>query len=105
VGSAVELIDEAAEDPGADSAARAKVALGFTAFLPLLPSAAHLGRPGRRARYSLAETAAVIETSVARLRRGESFAGLLGWSDGRIVTIRDFLHARYVMDGIDIARI
>ena len=30
---------------------------------------------------------------------------LLGWSDGRIITIRDFLHARYVMDGIDIADI
>lgn len=202
---AVELIDEAAEDPGADSAAWAKVALGFTAFLPLPP-------PQRASvvlvdvlGYSLAETAAILQTSVAAvkatLHRGRARLAapsepapidaqeklrlrayadlfnarafdalrdllaadvrldlplririegkadvsvyfkrysaapihwraapvladgrpallltdpddaanrslvLLGWSDGRIVTIRDFLHARYVMDGIDIARI
>jgi RNA polymerase sigma-70 factor (ECF subfamily) len=202
---AVELTDEAVGDPGADSAARAKVALGFTAFLPLPP-------PQRASvvlvdvlGYSLAETAAILETSVAAvkatLHRGrtrlaapsepapidaqeklrlrayadlfnarafdalrdllaadvrldlpqrirlegkadvsvyfERYSAapilwravpvladgkpallltdpddaanrslvLLSWSDGRIHTIRDFLHARYVMDGIDIARI
>jgi RNA polymerase sigma-70 factor, ECF subfamily len=200
-----ELIDDMVEDPDADSAARAKVALGFTAFLPLPP-------PQRASvvlvdvlGYSLAETATILETSVAAvkatLHRGRSrlaappeaapvdaqeklrlraYADLfnarafdalrdllaadvrlelpqkirlegkadvsvyfvrystadilwhaapvvadgrpallltdsadpanrsivfLGWSDGRIVAIRDFLHARYVMDGIDIARI
>ena len=33
------------------------------------------------------------------------FPVLLEWSDGRIVLIRDFHYARYVMDGIAIARI
>ena len=36
---------------------------------------------------------------------GSRFIVLLGWSDGRIVAIRDFFFARYVMDGIHIARI
>lgn len=203
--SAAEMIDETVDDPRADSAARAEVTLGFTAFLPLPP-------PQRASvvlvdvlGYSLAETAAILETSVtavkATLHRGRSrlaappapapvdtqeklrlraYADLfnarafdalrdllaadvrldlpqkirlegktdvsvyfvrystadilwraepviadgrpallltdsvdaanrsvvfLGWSDGRISTIRDFLHARYIMDGIDIARI
>lgn len=202
---AVEALDDAIEDAGADSASRAEVALGFTAFLPLPP-------PQRASvvlvdvlGYSLAETATILETSVAAvkaaLHRGRTrlaappepapvdpqeklrlraYADLfnarafdalrdllaadvrlelpqkirlegkadvsiyfhryadadilwraapiladgrpallltdpddaanrsivfLGWSDGRIVTIRDFLHARYVMDGIHIVRI
>jgi RNA polymerase sigma-70 factor (ECF subfamily) len=33
------------------------------------------------------------------------FVVLLDWSDGRIVSIRDFHYARYIMDGIDIVRI
>ena len=33
------------------------------------------------------------------------FVVRLGWSDGRIIAIRDFLYARYVMDGINIAEI
>jgi len=33
------------------------------------------------------------------------FLVLLDWSDGRITGIRDFHYARYVMNGIDIARI
>ena len=196
-------------DPDADSAARAKVTLGFTAFLPLPP-------PQRASvvlvdvlGYSLAETASILETSVAAIKatlhRGRArlaataaempagrapdererlrlrayadlfnarqfdalrdllaadvrlalppdirregkgdvsiyferyqtaktqwhvepvladgrpallaadpadaanrFVVLLDWSDGRIITIRDFIYARYVMDGIDIARI
>jgi RNA polymerase sigma-70 factor (ECF subfamily) len=192
-------------DPGADSAARAKVTLGFTAFLPLPP-------PQRASvvlvdvlGYSLAEAATILETSVAAvkatLHRGRTrlaappeptpikeqeklrlrayadlfnarefdalrdllatdvqlvmppnirrdgksdvsiyytryseagipwrmepayldgqpsllaidpadprvrFPVLLDWSDGRIVGIRDFHYARYVMDGIDIAQI
>lgn len=192
-------------DPSANSAARAEVTLGFTAFLPLSP-------PQRASvvlvdvlGYSLAETAAILETSVAAVkaslhrgrmrlaapsepapvdqreklrlrayadlfnarefdalrdllaadvqlvmppnirRDGKSdvsvyfaryseastswrmepaiidgrpclmatdpenektrFIVLLDWSDGRIVLIRDFHYARYVMDGIDIARI
>ena len=192
-------------DPGADSAARAEVTLGFTAFLPLPP-------PQRASvvlvdvlGYSLAETATILETSIAAvkatLHRGRSrladppapapigdqeklrlrayadlfnarafdalrdllaaevqlvmppnirrdgkqdvsiyfaryseaaiawrmeaalidgrpallatdpadpetrFPVLLGWSDGRIVAIRDFHYARYIMDGIDIVRI
>ena len=201
------LSDKDDTDAGADSAARAEVTLGFTAFLPLPP-------PQRASvvlvdvlGYSLADTASILDTSVAaikailhrgrlrlatasespkaivddreklRLRAyadlfnarqfdalrdllaadvrldlpqkiklagkadvsvyfhryatadiawqlepvladGESallatdpgdaenrFVILLGWADGRIATIRDFLHARYVMDGIDIARI
>ena len=196
---------EETPDPRADSAARAEVTLGFTAFLPLPP-------PQRASvvlvdvlGYSLAETATILETSVAAvkatLHRGRSrladppepapiseqeklrlrayadlfnarafdalrdllaaevqlvmppnirrdgkqdvsiyyarysdapvawrmdvalidgrpallamdpadpqtrFPVLLDWSDGRIVAIRDFHYARYVMDGIAIARI
>lgn len=192
-------------DPAADSATRAEVTLGFTAFLPLPP-------PQRASvvlvdvlGYSLWETASILDTSVAavkatlhrgrgrlaappeptqideqeklRLRAyadlfnarefdalrdllaadvrldlplrtrlegkadvsvyfhrysgaqvawhiepvsadghpallatdpddpGNRFIVLLGWSDGRITTIRDFLYARYIMDGIHIARI
>jgi len=201
------IYDEEEPDPDADSAARAKVTLGFTAFLPLAP-------PQRASvvlvdvlGYSLVETASILETSVtavkATLHRGRArlaaadmpprsapdererlrlrayadlfnarqfdalrdllaadvrltlpphirregkadvsiyferyqaaetrwhvepaiadghsallvtdptdtanrFVVLLDWSDGRIITIRDFLYARYVMDGIDIARI
>ena len=201
----VDTTDRDTPDPGADGAARAKVTLGFTAFLPLPP-------PQRASvvlvdvlGYSLAETAAILETSVAAvkatLHRGRtrlaeppqpapideqeklrlrayadlfnarafdalrdllaadvqlvmppnirrdgkgdvsiyyarytdaptiwrmqpvlldgraallatdpddpniSFPVLLAWSDGRIVSIRDFHYARYVMDGIDIVRI
>lgn len=197
--------DDDASDPEADGAARAKVTLGFTAFLPLPP-------PQRASivlvdvlGYSLVETAAILETSVAAvkatLHRGRTrlaappapapvdeqeklrlrayadlfnarefdalrdllaadvqlvmppnirrdgkgdvglyytryseaptpwqlypavvdgraallaadptapeirFPVLLDWSDGRIVAIRDFHYARYVMDGIDIVRI
>jgi len=204
-GATLDLADQDVPDPGADGAARAKVTLGFTAFLPLPP-------PQRASvvlvdvlGYSLAETAAILETSVAAvkatLHRGRGrlaapseaapidpqeklrlrayadlfnarefdalrdllaadvrldlplrvrlegkadvsvyfhrysateiawrvepvsadgrpalllvdpedaenrFIVLLGWSDGRIVTIRDFLYARYIMDGIDIAPI
>jgi len=206
-GAAANLADHAeAPDPGADSAARAEVTLGFTAFLPLPP-------PQRASvvlvdvlGYSLAETAAILETSVAAvkatLHRGRSrladpppapapideqerlrlrayadlfnarafdalrdllaadvqlvmppnirrdgkqdvsiyyarysdapvdwhmeaafvdgrpallatdpadpqtrYPVLLDWSDGRIVAIRDFHYARYIMDGIDIVRI
>ena len=67
--------DEGA-DPTADSAARAEVTLGFTAFLPLPP-------PQRASvvlvdilGYSLEETATILETSVAAvkatLHRGRS---------------------------------
>jgi RNA polymerase sigma-70 factor (ECF subfamily) len=200
-------LDPEDADPVADSASRAEVALGFTAFLPLLPpqraSVVLIDVLG----YSAAETASILDTTIAavkatlhrgrlrlatpaqfpkapigdreklRLRAyadlfnarefdalrdllaadvrldlpqriqlagkkdvsvyfrrysaadvawqlepvmadGESallatdpadsnnrFVILLGWADGRIATIRDFLHARYVMDGIDIARI
>lgn len=193
-------------DPTADSAARAEVTLGFTAFLPLPPpqraSVVLIDVLG----YSLAETATILETSVAAvkatLHRGRMrlasvppepapideqeklrlrayadlfnarrfdalrdllaadvqlvmppatrragkddvslyftrysevpilwrmepafvdghpgllatdpdnpdsrFLVLLKWSDGRIAGIRDFFFARYVMDGIAIARI
>jgi len=203
--SNAEMGDEG-EDPAADSAARAEVTLGFTAFLPLPPpqraSVVLIDVLG----YSLAETATILETSVAAVkatlhrgrtrlasaplqpapideqeklrlrayadlfnarrfdalrdllaadvqllmppgtrRTGKSdvslyytrysevpvlwkmepafvdghpgllatdpgnpesrFLVLLKWSDGRIVGIRDFFFARYVMDGIDIARI
>jgi len=194
-----------AADPDADSAVRAEVTLGFTAFLPLPP-------PQRASvvlvdvlGYSLAETATILETSVAAvkatLHRGRArlaappepaqidaqeklrlrayadlfnarefdalrdllaaevqlvmppnirrdgkgdvsiyytrysdapipwhlepafidgrpsllatdpadpqarFPVLLDWSGGRIVAIRDFHYARYIMDGIDIVRI
>ena len=199
--------DSEEPDPSTDSAARAEVTLGFTAFLPLPP-------PQRASvvlvdvlGYSLEETASILETSVAavkatlhrgrarlaapampsiappdererlRLRAyadlfnarrfdalrdllaadvrltlpphirregkadvsvyferyagvathwhvepvladgraallatdpadaGSRFVVLLDWSDGRIVAIRDFLYARYVMDGIMIAQI
>jgi len=204
-GDTVEAEDEDM-DPTADSAARAEVTLGFTAFLPLPP-------PQRASvvlvdvlGYSLAETATILETSVAAvkatLHRGRArlasaeaqlapidqqeklrlrayadlfnarqfdalrdllaadvqlfmppgtrragkgdvslyytrysevpvlwrmepafvdghpgllvtdpdnpdsrFVVLLKWTDGRIVGIRDFFFARYVMDGIAIARI
>jgi RNA polymerase sigma-70 factor (ECF subfamily) len=194
-------------DPGADSAARVAVTLGFTAFLPLpAPQRASVVLVDVLG-YSAAETASILETSVAAvkaaLHRGRlrlavpaesplpvvddreklrlrayadlfnarefdalrdllaadaqldlpprakragkadvsvyferysaadiawrvepvlaegrpallatdpdnaasRFVILLGWSDGRIITIRDFHYARYVMDGIDIARI
>jgi RNA polymerase sigma-70 factor (ECF subfamily) len=204
-GGVIDPADQDAPDPGADGAARAQVTLGFTAFLPLPP-------PQRASvvlvdvlGYSLAETAAILETSVAAvkatLHRGRMrlavpsepapvdpqeklrlrayadlfnarefdalrdllaadvqlvmppnirrngkgdvaiyftrysdadtrwrmepaildgrpsllatdpenprnrFAVLLDWSDGRIIGIRDFHYARYVMEGIDIARI
>lgn len=205
--SDVAMLDEEDADPGADSAARVKVNLGFTAFLPLPPpqraSVVLIDVLG----YSLAETASILETSIAavkaalhrgRLRlakpailptakvddrerlRLRAYADLfnarefdalrdllaadvrldlpsrvkltgkadvsiyferyssaniawrfepvmadgqpvllgtdpedatncfvvrLGWSDGRIIAIRDFLYARYVMDGINIAEI
>ena len=202
---AVDLSDQDDADPQADTSSRARVTLGFTAFLPL--------RPPQRASvvlvdvlgYSLAETAAILETTVpaikAALHRGRMrlaapiesapvdgqerlrlrayadlfnarefdalrdllaadvrldlplrlrlegkadvsvyfhrysatdiawqvepvladgrpallatdsddpgnhFVVLLGWSDGRIAFIRDFLYARYIMEGIDIVRI
>jgi len=204
-GNTLDLTEHDGADPGADSAARAEVTLGFTAFLPLPP-------PQRASvvlvdvlGYSLAETASILETSVAAvkatLHRGRMrladppepapidaqeklrlrayadlfnarafdalrdllaadvqlvmspdirrdgkqdvsiyytrysearvawrmqpaiidgrpgliasdpanpdvrFPVLLEWSDGRIVLIRDFHYARYVMDGIAIARI
>lgn len=204
-GNTLDLTEHDGADPGADSAARAEVTLGFTAFLPLPP-------PQRASvvlvdvlGYSLAETASILETSVAAvkatLHRGRMrladppepapidkqeklrlrayadlfnarafdalrdllaadvqlvmspdirrdgkqdvsiyytrysearvawrmqpaiidgrpgllasdpanpdvrFPVLLEWSDGRIVLIRDFHYARYVMDGITIARI
>jgi len=204
-GNTLDLTEHEGADPGADSAARAEVTLGFTAFLPLPP-------PQRASvvlvdvlGYSLAETASILETSVAAvkatLHRGRMrladppepapidaqeklrlrayadlfnarafdalrdllaadvqlvmspdirrdgkqdvstyytrytearvawrmqpaiidgrpgllasdpanpdvrFPVLLEWSDGRIVLIRDFHYARYVMDGITIARI
>jgi len=204
-GETLDLTDHDAADQYADSAVRAEVTLGFTAFLPLPP-------PQRASvvlvdvlGYSLAETASILETSVAavkatlhrgrgrlaapsepapvdeqerlRLRAyadlfnarefdalrdllaadvqlvmpphvrrdgkedvsfyytrysevpilwrmqpvfldgrpgllgtdpndaGSRFAVLLDWSDGRIVGIRDFFFARYIMDGIDIVRI
>jgi len=204
-GNTLDLTEHEGADPGADSAARAEVTLGFTAFLPLPP-------PQRASvvlvdvlGYSLAETASILETSVAAvkatLHRGRMrladppepapidtqeklrlrayadlfnarafdalrdllaadvqlvmspdirrdgkqdvsiyytrytearvawrmqpaiidgrpgliasdpanpdvrFPVLLEWSDGRIVFIRDFHYARYVMDGIAIARI
>jgi len=204
-GNTLDLTEHEGADPGADSAARAEVTLGFTAFLPLPP-------PQRASvvlvdvlGYSLAETASILETSVAAvkatLHRGRMrladppepapidtqeklrlrayadlfnarafdalrdllaadvqlvmspdirrdgkqdvsiyytrysearvawrmqpaiidgrpgliasdpanpdvrFPVLLEWSDGRIVLIRDFHYARYVMDGIAIARI
>jgi len=204
-GTSADPADHEDSDPSADSAARAEVTLGFTAFLPLPP-------PQRASvvlvdvlGYSLAETASILETSVAAvkatLHRGRSrladppepapiseqerlrlrayadlfnarafdalrdllaadvrlvmpphirrdgkqdvsiyysrysdapvawhmesalidgrpallamdpadpearFAVLLDWSDGRIVSIRDFHYARYMMDGIDIVRI
>ena len=204
-GGVVDPADPEFADPDADSAARAEVTLGFTAFLPLPP-------PQRASvvlvdvlGYSLAETASILETSVAAvkatLHRGRTrladppapapldeqervrlrayadlfnarafdalrdllaahvqlvmppsirrdgkgdvsiyyiryteatvawrmqpaildgraallatdsanpdacFPVLLEWSDGRIVSIRDFHYARYVMDGIDIVRI
>ncbi|HMI18358.1 MAG TPA: sigma-70 family RNA polymerase sigma factor [Sphingomonas sp.] len=206
-GGDVPMLEGDDADPGADSAARVAVTLGFTAFLPLPP-------PQRASvvlvdvlGYSAAETASILETSVAAVkaalhrgrlrlavpaespapaiddreklqlrayadlfnarafdalrdllaadaqldlpprakRKGKAdvsiyferysaadiawrvepvlaegrpallatdpdnansrFVILLGWSDGRIVTIRDFHYARYVMDGIDIARI
>lgn len=207
-GGETQVHDEQEPDPDADSAARAKVTLGFTAFLPLPP-------PQRASvvlvdvlGYSLVETASILETSVAAIKatlhRGRArlavatdmpprpapdererlrlrayadlfnarqfdalrdllaadvrlslpphirregkgdvsiyferyqgaethwhvepaladgqpallatdpadatnrFVVVLDWSDGRIITIRDFHYARYVMDGIDIARI
>jgi len=204
-GNTLDLTEQEGADPGADSAARAEVTLGFSAFLPLPP-------PQRASvvlvdvlGYSLAETASILETSVAAvkatLHRGRMrladppepapvdaqeklrlrayadlfnarafdalrdllaadvrlvmspnirrdgkqdvsiyysryieapvawrmqpaiidsrpgllasdpanpdvrFPVLLEWSDGRIVLIRDFHYARYVMDGIAIARI
>jgi len=204
-GGEISAHDSEEPDPSADSAARAEVTLGFTAFLPLPP-------PQRASvvlvdvlGYSLAETATILETSIAAvkatLHRGRSrladppapapigdqeklrlrayadlfnarafdalrdllaaevqlvmppyirrdgkqdvsiyfaryseaaiawrmeaalidgrpallatdpadpetrFPVLLGWSDGRIVAIRDFHYARYIMDGIDIVRI
>jgi len=204
-GGTLELAQDEDSDPTADSAARAEVTLGFTAFLPLPPpqraSVVLIDILG----YSLAETATILETSVAAvkatLHRGRSrlaappeptpideqeklrlrayadlfnarrfdalrdllaadvqlvmppsvrrdgksnvslyyrryaeepilwrmepvfvdgqagllgtdpndadsrFVALLDWSDGRIVRIRDFFFARYMMDGIDIARI
>jgi len=200
-----EAVPDEAPDPSADSAGRAAVTLGFTAFLPLPP-------PQRASvvlvdilGYSLAETASILETTVgavkATLHRGRArlaappapaaideqeklqlrayadlfnarqfdalrdllaadvqltlapamrragkaevsiyftrysenpiawrvepvfvdgrpgllatdpadadsrFVVLLDWSDGRIIRIRDFTFARYVMDGIDIVRI
>ena len=33
------------------------------------------------------------------------FIVFLGWSDGRIVSIRDFLYARYIVEGASIASI
>jgi len=68
--------DHEAADPRADSAARAEVTLGFTAFLPLPP-------PQRASvvlvdvlGYSLVEAATILETSVAAvkatLHRGRS---------------------------------
>jgi RNA polymerase sigma-70 factor (ECF subfamily) len=33
---------------------------------------------------------------------GPSYFVLLEWADGRVVSIRDFAHARYVIDGADI---
>ena len=201
----IELAQDEDSDPTANSAARAEVSLGFTAFLPLPP-------PQRASvvlvdilGYSLEETATILETSVAAvkatLHRGRGrlaappeprpidaqerlrlrayadlfnarefdalrdllaadvrlvmpphvrrdgkadvshyyvrysevpirwrlepafldgrpgllatdaddadsrFLILLDWSDGRITRIRDFIFARYIMDGIDIARI
>ena len=57
-----------------------------------------------RVKPALAEgRAALLATNPDDI--GDRYIILLGWSDGRIITIRDFLHARYVMDGIDIADI
>jgi len=204
-GETLDLADHEPADPGTGSAARAEVTLGFTAFLPLPPpqraSVVLIDVLG----YSLAETASILETSVAAvkatLHRGRNclaapaepapideqerlrlrayadlfnarqfdalrdllaadvqlvmppgvrrdgkadvsvyytrysdaavawrlepaivdgrpsllatdpndsesrFIMLLDWSDGRIVAIRDFHFARYVMDGINITRI
>ena len=202
---ASDTIDEETPDPSADSAGRAEVTLGFTAFLPLpAPQRASVVLVDILG-YSLAETASILETSVAAvkaaLHRGRSrlaapppptpideqerlrlrayadlfnarqfdalrnlladdvqltmppatrrsgsgvvshyfarysevpilwrmepafidgrpglvatdpadagsrFIVLLDWSNGRIVAIRDFFFARYVMEGIHIARI
>ena len=204
-GEDVDLADHDAADQGADTAARVEVTLGFTAFLPLpAPQRASVVLVDVLG-YSLAETASILETSVAAvkatLHRGRGrlaappppapvdeqeklrlrayadlfnarefdalrdllaadvqlvmpphvrrdgkqdvsvyytrysevpifwrmepvfldgrpgllgtdpddtssrFIVLLNWSDGRIIGIRDFFFARYVLDGIDIARI
>jgi len=204
-GETLDLADQDVTDQNADSAARAEVTLGFTAFLPLpAPQRASVVLVDVLG-YSLAETASILETSVgavkATLHRGRGrlaappdpapvdeqeklrlrayadlfnarefdalrdllaadvqlvlppavrragkpdvslyytrysdapvrwqlepaiiegrpsllatdpndsqsrFIIVLDWSDGRIVAIRDFHFARYVMDGINIARI
>jgi RNA polymerase sigma-70 factor, ECF subfamily len=204
-GEPIDLADHDENDPHADSAARAEVTLGFTAFLPLpAPQRASVVLVDVLG-YSLAEAASILDTSIAAvkatLHRGRGrlaappqpgpineqeklrlrayadlfnarefdalrdllaadvqlvmppnvrrdgkgdvsvyftryseaaiawrmepalidgrpgllatdpndtetrFVVLLEWSDGRIVAMRDYFYARYVMDGIDITRI